>query len=709
MKFPQATTQYKLSSFAAVVGLLIIAGATIWKNSCFSDALLSNERSLIVPTMILLVVSLGSLTDVAVDEAHSRPRAVAWLVGMFLLMVVIVSYLAWHCINWYVVKEYLVPREVDVTALSFFLAVLFLFVMAFTMARLSTPLPDELFERWGKIASLIIMILALFAFGLRFDEHNNSLEMHWAELPAILIVFVLAELGVTLVVTSKRIDRNVEKSAGVAKEAVANSTALSQRTTKLVREGNQLAEKLEKLSNLASMVDSGCYIASVRLCDQMGMAETSETRKYWDKIGVFARSWDPEAPGDEGTKKLLRILFESYVGHSVLDGSVRQKQGSVTCITTDSVFADASEKWLKEMRALCDADRTLVVWAVTRLLPTEFAFPAIWLGTDTLDHRAGRVQSLERFISSVISTCKDTKGDVEYRRVTVFDDAQEFEDYRGPCRGRGSLGQAALEKLADGVMDEDLLSNSLDNWMLWDPRANRGTFVQSEEIFRVTTRVVHELLTVAGKAEALDDRSSLRWSKLKQLISEQSDISGSNAYRSRLLPCFLVPNPDKKEVFVFDTEFAESREASNHDTLERLKGAVLGSSKWFLDCVPSAEAIARADVSDNIRRRLSDFLKANGTVKTRQLLQVMGWRSLRQWYCSSLHTRTKAKSEAWWAVKKDDGNFNDEFFRPLQLTWNGASVLTLDALLIGSRTKGALAANTEWHGAVISNVSSRSH
>jgi hypothetical protein len=44
---------------------------------------------------------------------------------------------------------------------------------------------------------------------------------------------------------------------------------------------------------------------------------------------------------------------------------------------------------------------------------------------------------------------------------------------------------------------------------------------------------------------------------------------------------------------------------------------------------------------------------------------------------------------------------NTTYFDPLRLKWNGASVLTLDLLLIGRRCKAGI----DWQGAAISNLS----
>ena len=525
----------------------------------------------------------------------------------------------------------------------------------------------ELLRRWARMGPVFIMIVALFGFGLHYEagqQGAGEITIRWSEVPAILIVFILAELGVRLVQKSSEIGDQVESSANTVAATVDVTKKLQVQNQVLLDAVDRMAGSFGSISEISTLMNSPLYKESIRLRARLGI----EFQPFWDKLGIFVKSWAPTGPpASEKSGKLLFALLDAYVGKDTRDGAVRSDLGAVKCITSDSVYAEASETWLRTM--LDDhEDDTVVVWAVTTLLPSEFALPDLWLsgsgGTVTTRSRA-----LNRFVDAVIERCQTSaKGRLQYRRVTVFDKSKALPYY---------VHEHAPHKTSR-------LADTLDHWWIWDPRIRPFKDVLSRKIADVT----HALLKQTGRSHSgwLDE---LSWDELHKLCSIRTKYAEAYPYRERILPAPML-----------ETKDGELR-------LRRF-GADEGGEKLVLSCDTSALAalIPRPtellkDQPEEVQEALRPLCITSPTLRI--MLEALGWRSLRDWYCGAVHT----DDEAWWAVKRGDqfpSKFSDEFFQPLELTWNGTKVLTLDVLLIGAKANKPQATPT-WYGAVVSNIS----
>jgi hypothetical protein len=160
---------------------------------------------------------------------------------------------------------------------------------------------------------------------------------------------------------------------------------------------------------------------------------------------------------------LLGELFRRFVGKTEDNGTVRRDENHVVCITGDVVFAEASKAWLEALAN--EGGGKLVIWAVTTLLPTEFAFPGSYWGTneDSVGHR--RVTALEDFVAEVIRQCK-LDHVAKYRRVTVF-------------HGKN---RELFKKLKTNRKNG---SCRLDNWFVLDGRISQQNFESAANSIRV--------------------------------------------------------------------------------------------------------------------------------------------------------------------------------------------------------------------------------
>ncbi len=80
----------------------------------------------------------------------------------------------------------------------------------------------EQLRQWGHLVSIGVMILAMFAFGIHIERPQSDhaeiekgrlhIKINWEEVPAILIVFVLAEFGVILVAAAMEVGASVQSA-----------------------------------------------------------------------------------------------------------------------------------------------------------------------------------------------------------------------------------------------------------------------------------------------------------------------------------------------------------------------------------------------------------------------------------------------------------------------------------------------------------------
>ena len=339
--------QFNYACGAALIGLGILGAGISWRASFFYYELYPNHLVHLM-TPMLLITSLAWLTDFTVDKADSSSRAPWWYFVNGTLVIGLVVWVFYGLVDIYH-HTYDNHPTFESTPFIFFIVVVGLFCISAwvrkgrtqasgTDASRTKAVPgeakkkepkekeepeeteepedpdgsrpgkeeDDLHSRWGKVASLIIMILALYAFGLRSELGSTELKMHWEEVPAILVVFVLAELGVHLVITARRIQTAVGKSSELARQAVgeaqnaanaakevskaaaASAGKLEGDMTTITTNGNALVTRLEAierdyhtfLEKLVPLEGSGCYAASNSLYTQLGM----KSLDYWKRL-----------------------------------------------------------------------------------------------------------------------------------------------------------------------------------------------------------------------------------------------------------------------------------------------------------------------------------------------------------------------------------------------------------------------------------------
>ncbi len=328
-------------------------------------------------------------------------------------------------------------------------------------------LVSEEIRNWGGSITVLVMILALFAFGIRPSDTVGHEIVHWSEIPAILIVFILAELGVTLVALSKDVENKTNKAADkadAAKIGVEKANTIMDKTKdaleKTRTETQKNIEELKKwLETYNEIGDQVIKEKGIELPQKMGFER--DDNFYWQKLFLFGRSWVPKNDLDDSGRQLLRELFIKFVGENEGNGTVRRNDDHIICITGDVVFAQASEAWLERLSA--NSGRKLVVWAVTTLLPTEFVFPSMYWGDGPWNR--SRARALEDFAGEVIGKCRDDNDKVaRYRRITVFygKDKKLFDDLK--C-------------------DPNTHTCRLDSWFVLDPRIVQEQYGRKEQDF----------------------------------------------------------------------------------------------------------------------------------------------------------------------------------------------------------------------------------
>lgn len=524
--------------------------------------------------------------------------------------------------------------------------------------------------RWGKLASLLVMLLALFAFGLKVTE-EGKVNLEWKELPAILIVFIVAELGVALVVLTIKVEGSViaaKTSVDTALDAAGKALTTAQEQLDKTRNELSDVERTTSTSaaglrdvaaKLSILAETEIWKSAEKTCASLGF---SDQRKWWDYLGAFSDSWVPDPTGqtNRGTPALLGELFKVFVGdrgetgNGICrrgDGTVRRTDEAISCITADSIFAKASDSWLRAMTSHAKANNhEMVVWALTTLLPTEFAFPTAYRSGS--GGGSDRTDALNSFISSVINICADGSSLLgEYKRVTVFDEIQ--------------FGQLCAGTSSDPT--------TLDNWWIWDsrmPGTSSARAVYGQHLFSTST-------ALASLEQSCLPRDTMQADELAKVFG----IAQLPLDASRRFVAFPYTNDRPDNLHAFDLSPRTGEQfyvlAGNH-------------ARW--------ETLVTGDL---LRRRqiAPSQVKEWENKKVSKILQDLGWRSVSDWYSTGLHKARGKEEGAWWTVLSNEA---EGLLEPLYLDWGGTRVLTLDLLLIGSRPKDG---QVEWHGAAISNLS----
>jgi hypothetical protein len=518
-------------------------------------------------------------------------------------------------------------------------------------ARESALSPKDL-TRWGKLATLIIMTLALFAFGVRYNAYQQKIIVNWDELPAILIVFLLAELGVSLVVVAQQVgddvkqaQKNVAQASGDARLATA---AVETAKDSLLEVKNQTKQAIADLSpqinKITLLADSELWVLGKAVPGSLSVDEPT----FYDLLAKFTKSWIPKVTENEGALGRA-ALFRSFIGRTASHGTVRESDGKVCCIAADDIFAETAETWLTEMANGMKAGEELVVWAITRLLPPEFAFPTAYRGGS--EHDAERGKALENFISSVIRVCHEDRARVgEYIRVTVLDNDEYMTLNRGPMSGD---------------------SLTLSNWFILDrrmPSTDVSRLYDSDwtGIHRVSQRI-------ATQQGGLLTRDAITPATLGHAFDER-------------------PAPgDRFNLFPFTSDGPETLFDFRINVGVELRVFGSGAGRW--NARISKEALIDSGLSPQFSTEMDNW-------QIRDVLKRIGWKTLLDWYIDGMHKLGGRKlGAAWWTVVDHK---DASFFDPLSLDWGGTRVRTHDLLLLGSRRKGK--STIRWHGAAISNL-----
>ncbi len=193
----------------------------------------------------------------------------------------------------------------------------------------------------GHVVSVGVMVLAVFAFGLHFSKVGDVTELHlnWEEIPAILIVFILAEFGVQLVLTTMVIKASVENSYREFETLVEQYEEIKGDVTQNLTELKKLLGILGSQGTLLSFAIENNFL---RHQEQFRVNCDVPIAAFWKCLGQFAAAWIPEGTGSSQELLATGAFFRSLTD----GGSIRKDQGSVTLITSDETYVNASREWL---------------------------------------------------------------------------------------------------------------------------------------------------------------------------------------------------------------------------------------------------------------------------------------------------------------------------------------------------------------------------
>ena len=316
-------------------------------------------------------------------------------------------------------------------AFAFILSLVFLILLGFSESKRNTE--AKTIKLFGHATTILVMILAIYAFALHGvdsgDGHGGGASSHvtinWKEVPAILIVFILSELGVMLM--SKASDTK-EKIAEATTNMMNAEVAMKTASEKI----GKASGNVDELKGIATFFQNELWREKEDLKTTLGFKDDKD---LWTSLYQYVNSWSSENHSNHGhSAELLGELFVAFSGRDDEKGSVRRLDGNLTCVAADSVYADASEKWLEASEG-----QNVVIWAITGLLPTEFVFPSLYRGDDE-DGSKPRINAFNQFVEAIKKACKNHSV-CEYRRITVLE-KEEFEEMRktkdGYCPVRDS-------------------------------------------------------------------------------------------------------------------------------------------------------------------------------------------------------------------------------------------------------------------------------
>ena len=446
---------------------------------------------------------------------------------------------------------------------------------------------------WGHFISLVVMILAMFAFGLK--QEDGKLHVHWQEVPAILIVFVLVETGVALVVraqeTSDRMDTAVREMSGAI-----SSVADAKKKVELATEGvGDATRDLIEVGKKISLLQSSLPVKTVAFSKQT----EEEEKDVGEHLATFLSSWLPSSPDStvqgNGPGLLISKLFGLYIGETPEDGMVRSLHGNrISCITVGSLFAELSRVWLS---AILDRyGRGVEVHAVSALLPTEFAASTFF---ETDDGRRTRVKELEQFVDLVAKLC-NSNGVYSYKRITVLG-RQNVPGVRpeGP-KIRQIVDGWNVSKETDCLCKESL-SLALDQWFVVPSVSDLGV-------------VASKLLSQNGTIVEVGEKEI--WDVLKSIDTSPPGYMGyvDSCRTHRVLP--ILPGNHDNMVLGFRSR--HQQRGLLYIPKKTLDSTLTDLDRWHY---------TGTGVEGNL----------TSTSTVREGLRMSDCLSIRDWYCGKLH------------------------------------------------------------------------
>lgn len=523
-----------------------------------------------------------------------------------------------------------------------------------------TETDDKAAERlraWGHVATVGVLVLALFAFGLKQETDalgETHLHIHWSEVPAILIVFILAELGIELVGGAQVLTKRMKD----ARTSVQSLTASAERTAARVEELQRdsaaaTTELLDKFTSVRRIVDKSVgtlrsavteFTGSVPVL-QAGTAFAQKDPNVWHALATFVRAWHvDEMESDAHALPMVRNFFEVFIGPPESPATVRRSRSSssITCATIDSVYAEMSKRLLVQSSA---STERFVVWAVTALHPFEFCVPRLFWARQE-GHLTRRVTALEEFVDTVRVACANNAALGEYKRLTVFTD-------------RPSAELPSVKTTPTEAVDA-----ALDRWFVWSP-----------------THAAADLRTaLGGKAHDMGDWISdvcgPAVGGMRHHRELRERISGASHKPQEV---YALPEPDdpsKLTPYFLDPDLA----------VAFVPEAALNSG---------AAAAHAALVSLYKKAKVDPAIASPGSIAT--ALEAAGWLSVRKWYCSTMH-KGEPESVARWTVINETTEGVSQFRIDLdERDWT-----TLDLILIGSAKPDD--ASPHWVAAVLSDI-----
>jgi hypothetical protein len=719
-----------LANLLGVVAIFLFAAFT---HGAVTECLDGNHPVKIVLLFSMVLSVVWATERMVMRDRYSNRRKVLWI---------ILSVVIWIGIGSLILFQYMgtdLKGNSRIAAIAILILFAFLILMSLLPRRVPTagnftpnttgdadnqggtgteggeddPFDIKSIKRWGEAVVLVILMLAMFFLAINLKE--GKFEVKWDEIPAILMVFLLAELGVSLVVVSMGVRRKVSEAAAIAHEALEKAQEVSEKVKAVNDASNETlqysktaletsettllgvnASTNQTLNNLNSSVEKITTLAEMDLWRHSGPQFSNKVgldeKGLWKNLDQFMKDWTPTQSKDQGKHHLVKVLFECFIGESDT-GNVRSTESAVSCVTLDSVFADASAVWLEAMaEEVANRNEKLVVWAITSLLPTDFALPSIWWSdTDVADadNLPRRTNTLEKFISSVIRGCAgETVG--EYRRITVFQ-----------RNGSASFktGFAESEELKKSF------AHTLNNWLIWDPRV-QGAELDWDQVQYWSAEIAEKVGKLRGDEQKPDTRlRKLSWNLLKELYTdskgtreatEATSLDMDKFRQNRILPEFS--GPGASNFYLFHNDFAWEED-------EQTTGGVIAACDAFLGEVIRGDQLQKSGVDLELRKFLAAQIDKD-ELSLREVYTKLGWSSLGEWYCKYLHKGTENKADgAWWTELKEEQFEEAKFLEPLKLDWGGYQVLTLDLLLIGTMSNNLNDKSPHWHGAAISNIS----